>query len=136
MNKVNKKKLKINTLLLKKWEYIFGKYNKLVKLKKTIINNKIESVIFEFRVNPSQSFEMHSKTNEIIIKIEEVIGTKVNKIVFFQDLPHNKTKINNNPNLSLKASGKPLNNQKFNDINDQEVRSIFENINKKIYENN
>ena len=65
-----------------------------------------------------------------------MIGTKVNKIVFFQDLPHNKTKINNNPNLSLKASGKPLNNQKFNDINDQEVRSIFENINKKIYENN
>ena len=38
--------------------------------------------------------------------------------------------------LSNKASGKTLNNQKFNDIKDQEVRSIFENINKKIYENN
>ena len=79
---------------------------------------------------------MHSKTNEIIIKIEEVTGTRVNKIVFFQDLSYSNSKFDNNTNLSRKASGKPLNNQKFNDINDQEVRSIFENINKKIYENN
>ena len=72
VNKVNKKKLKINTLLLKNWEYIFGKNNKFVKLKKTIINDRVESVIFEFRVNPSKSFEMHSNTNEIIIKIEVI----------------------------------------------------------------
>ena len=136
INKVNKKKLKINALLLKNWDYIFGKNNKFVKLKKTICNNKIESVVFEFRVNPSQSFEFHSKTKEIILKIEEVTGTKVNKIIFFQDLSTNNSNIENNTNLSLKASGKSLNNQKFNDIKDQEVRSIFENINKKIYENN
>ena len=136
VNKVNKKKLKINTLLLKNWEYIFGKNNKFVKLKKTIINNKIESIIFEFRVNPSKSFEMHSNTNEIIIKIEEVTGARVNKIVFFQDLSHSNSKFDNNTNLSNKASGKTLNNQNFNDIKDQEVRSIFENINKKLYENN
>ena len=47
VNKVNKKKLKINTLILKNWEYIFGQNNKFVQLKKTIINNKIESVIKE-----------------------------------------------------------------------------------------
>ena len=136
VNKVNKKKLKINTLLFKNWEYIFGENKKFVKLKKTVVNTKIESVVFEFRVNPSQSFEMHSKTKEIILKIEEVTGTKVNKIIFFQDLSNNNTNIENNTNLSFKASGKSLNNQKFNDIKDQEVRSIFENINKKIYENN
>ena len=87
-------------------------------------------------MNPSKSFEMHSNTNEIIIKIEEVTGTRVNKIVFFQDLSHSNSKFDNNANLSNKASGKTLNNQKFNDIKDQEVRSIFENINKKLYENN
>ena len=87
-------------------------------------------------MNPSKSFEMHSNTNEIIIKIEEVTGTRVNKIVFFQDLSLSNSKFDNNTNLSNRASGKPLNNQKFNDIKDQEVRSIFENINKKLYENN
>ncbi len=87
-------------------------------------------------MNPSKSFDMHSNTNKIIIKIEEVTGARVNKIVFFQDLSHSNSKFDNNTNLSNKASGKTLNNQKFNDIKDLEVRSIFENINKKLYENN
>ena len=136
VNKVNKKKLKINTLILKNWEYIFGQNNKFVQLKKTIINNKTESVIFEFRVSPEKSFEMHSKTNEIVIKIEEVTGVKVNKILFFQDLSDRNLENRNISNLSMKQEGKTLNNQNFNGIKDEEVRSIFENINKKLYENN
>ena len=136
VNKVNKKKLKINTLILKNWEYIFGQNNKFVQLKKTIINNKTESVIFELRVSPEKSFEMHSKTNEIVIKIEEVTGVKVNKIVFFQDLSDRNLENRNISNLSMKQEGKTLNNQNFNGIKDEEVRSIFENINKKLYENN
>ena len=136
VNKVNKKKLKINTLILKNWEYIFGKNDKFVQLKKTIINNKTESVIFELRVSPEKSFEMHSKTNEIVIKIEEVTGVKVNKIVFFQDLSDRNLENRNISNLSMKQEGKTLNNQNFNGIKDEEVRSIFENINKKLYENN
>ena len=36
----------------------------------------------------------------------------------------------------MKQERKTLNNQKFNDIKDEEVRSIFENINKKLYEKN
>ena len=111
VNKVNKKKLKINTLILKNWEYIFGNNNKFVQLKKT-------------------------RTNEIVIKIEEVTGVKVNKILFFQDLSDKNLENSNISNLSMKAEGKTLNNQKFNDIKDEEVRSIFENINKKLYENN
>ena len=136
VNKVNKKKLKINTLILKNWEYIFGQNNKFVQLKKTIINNKTESVIFELRVSPEKSFEMHSKTNEIVIKIEEVTGVKVNKILFFQDLSDRNLENRNISNLSMKQEGKILNNQNFNGIKDEEVRSIFENINKKLYENN
>ena len=135
VNKVNKKKLKINTLILKNWEYIFGNNNKFVQLKKTIINNKTESVILELRVSPEKSFEMHSSTNEIVIKIEEVTGVKVNKILFFQDLSDKNLENSNISNLSMKAEGKTLNNQKFNDIKDEEVRSIFENINKKLHEN-
>ena len=136
VNKVNKKKLKINTLILKNWEYIFGQNNKFVQLKKTIINNKTESVIFELRVRPEKSFEMHSKTNELVIKIEEVTGVKVNKILFFQDLSDRNLENRNISNLSMKQEGKTLNNQNFNGIKDEEVRSIFENINKKLYENN
>ena len=136
VNKVNKKKLKINTLILKNWEYIFGQNNKFVQLKKTIINNKTESVIFELRVSAEKSFEMHSRTNEIIIKIEEVTGVKVNKILFFQDLSDRNLENRNISNLSMKQEGKTLNNQNFNGIKDEEVRSIFENINKKLYENN
>lgn len=136
VNKVNKKKLKINTLILKNWEYIFGNNNKFVQLKKTIINNKTESVIIELRVSPEKSFEMHSSTNEIVIKIEEVTGVKVNKILFFQDLSNKNLENSNISKLSIKAEGKTLNYQKLNDIKDEEVRSIFENINKKLYENN
>ena len=136
VNKVNKKKLKINTLILKNWEYIFGNNNKFVQLKKTIINNKTESVILELRVSPEKSFEMHSKTNEIVIKIEEVTGVKVNKILFFQDLSDRNLENRNISNFSMKQEGKTLNNQNFNGIKDEEVRSIFENINKKLYENN
>ena len=136
VNKVNKKKLKINTLILKNWEYIFGNNNKFVQLKKTIINNKTESIILELRVSPEKSFEMHSSTNEIVIKIEEVTGVKVNKILFFQDLSNKNLENSNISKLSIKAEGKTLNYQKLNDIKDEEVRSIFENINKKLYENN
>ena len=79
---------------------------------------------------------MHSSTNEIVIKIEEVTGVKVNKILFFQDLSDKNLGNSDISNSSMKAEGKTLNNQKFNDIKDEEVRSIFENINKKLYENN
>ena len=136
VNKVNKKKLKINTLILKNWEYIFGNNNKFVQLKKTIINNKTESVILELRVSPEKSFEMHSRTNEIVIKIEEVTGVKVKKILFFQDLSTSSKYVQKPIVKTLSASVKSVNYQNFNDIKDQEVKKIFENINTKINEDN
>ncbi len=136
VNKVNKKKLKINTLILKNWEYIFGNNNKFVQLKKTIINNKTESLILELRVNSEKSFEMHSRTNEIVIKIEEVTGVKVKKILFFQDLSTSSKYVQKPKVKTLSASVKNVNYQNFNDIKDQEVKKIFENINTKINEDN
>ncbi len=136
VNKVNKKKLKINTLILKNWEYIFGNNNKFVQLKKTIINNKTESVILELRVSPEKSFEMHSRTNEIVIKIEEVTGAKVKKILFFQDLSTSSKYVQKPKLKTHSASVKSVNYQNFNDIKDQEVKKIFENINTKINEDN
>ena len=136
VNKVNKKKLKINTLILKNWEYIFANNNKFVQLKKTIINDKTESVILELRVSPEKSFEMHSRTNEIVIKIEEVTGVKVKKILFFQDLSTSSKYVQKPKLKTLSASVKNVNYQNFNDIKDQEVKKIFENINSKINEDN
>ena len=136
VNKVNKKKLKINTLILKNWEYIFGNNNKFVQLKKTIINSKTESVIFELNVSPEKSFEMHSRTNEIVIKIEEVTGVKIKKILFFQDLSTSSKYVQKPKLKTLSASVKNVNYQNFNDIKDQEVKKIFENINTKINEDN
>ena len=136
VNKLNKKKLKINTLILKNWEYIFGNNNKFVQLKKTIINNKTESLILELRVNSEKSFEMHSRTNEIVIKIEEVTGVKVKKILFFQDLSTSSKYVQKPKVKTLSASVKNVNYQNFNDIKDQEVKKIFENINTKINEDN
>ena len=136
VNKVNKKKLKINTLILKNWEYIFGNNNKFVQLKKTIINNKTESVILKLRVSPEKSFEMHSRTNEIVIKIEEVTGVKVKKILFIQDLSTSSKYVQKPKVKTLSASVKSVNYQNFNDIKDQEVKKIFENINTKINEDN
>ena len=107
VNKVNKKKLKINTLILKNWEYIFGQNNKFVQLKKTIINNKTESVIFELRVSPEKSFEMHSKTNEIVIKIEEVTGVKVNKNSLIAISSHQSNSVTLGIFLFLKISKSP-----------------------------
>ena len=136
VNKVNKKKLKINTLVIKNWEYIFGNNSKFVQLKKTIINSKTESIIFELRVSPEKSFEMHSRTNEIVIKIEEVTGVKVKKILFFQDLSTSSKYVQKPKLKTLSASVKSVNYQNFNDIKDQEVKKIFENINTKINEDN
>tara|TARA_B100000900_G_scaffold412937_1_gene435757 strand:- start:677 stop:1144 length:468 start_codon:yes stop_codon:yes gene_type:complete len=134
INKVNKKKLKINTLLIKNWEQIFRENHNYVKIKKIIFVSQTDSLNLEFKIDSSKSFELHSKIAELKLKCEEILGVKVNKIQFFQDLltqnapPSVKNKIN------LYTKLKDVNNQKLNDIKDEEVRAIFKNITKKIYE--
>jgi hypothetical protein len=134
IDRVNKKKLKINTLLIKNWEQIFGINHYFVKIKKITLLGKTDSLNLEFKIDSSKSFELHSKNPEIKLKCEEILGLKVNKILFFQDLLTedrlSNLKIKKNTSVKLKD----VNNQKLNDIKDEEVRAIFKNISKKINE--
>ena len=132
INNVNKKKLKINTLLIKNWEKIFGKNQDKVKIKKITLLNKDALLNFEFSIDSSISFELHTQMEIIKLKCEELIGQKVNKILFFHDLIENFNENNLIDNLDTKTALKDVNYQKFNDIKDKEVREIFINIKKKI----
>ena len=136
LNNLNKKKLKINTLLTKNWKIIFGEYSKDIELKKVSILGQSDSLKLEFKINSSKSFELHSIQREIILKCEEILGLKINKIQFFHDFLSKKNinKIDNQKIATKKL--KDVNNQKLNDIKDEEVKQIFENIMNKINANN
>ena len=134
INKVNKKKLKINTLLIKNWEKIFGINHHFVKIKKITLLGQTDSLNLEFKIDSSKSFELHSKNPEIKLKCEEILGIKVNKILFFQDVLSKESLVNSVIKKNNSKKLKDVNNQQLNDINDEEVRSIFKNISKKINE--
>ena len=82
LNKLNKKKLKINTLLTKNWKIIFGEHSEDIELKKVSILGQSDSLKLEFKINSSKSFELHSIQREIILKCEEILGLKINKIQY------------------------------------------------------
>lgn len=134
LNKLNKKKLKINTLLTKNWKIIFGEHSEDIELKKVSILGQSDSLKLEFKINSSKSFELHSVQREIILKCEEILGLKINKILFFHDFlsKKNVNKIYNEKIETKKL--KDVNNQKLNDIKDAEVRAIFKDIFSKTHE--
>ena len=134
LNKLNKKKLKINTLLTKNWKIIFGEHSEDIELKKVSILGQSDSLKLEFKINSSKSFELHSIQREIILKCEEILGLKINKIQFFHDFlsKKNVNKIDNEKIATKKL--KDVNNQKLNDIKDAEVRAIFKDIFSKTHE--
>ena len=134
LNNLNKKKLKINTLLTKNWKIIFGEYYEDIELKKVSILGQSDSLKLEFKINSSKSFELHSIQREIILKCEEILGLKINKIQFFHDFLSKKNinKIDNQKIATKKL--KDVNNQKLNDIKDEEVRAIFKDIFSKTHE--
>lgn len=136
LSNLNKKKLKINTLLTKNWEIIFGKNSKDIQLKKVSFINKLDSLKLEFKINSSKSFELHSIQREIILKCEEILGIKINKIQFFHDfLSQPEVGQSSNQKNNTKKL-KVVNNQKLNDIKDEEVRAIFKNMFIKTHEKN
>ena len=94
--------------------------------------NKDALLNFEFSIDSSISFELHTQIEIIKLKCEELIGQKVNKILFFHDLIENFNENKFIDNLDKKMSLKDVNYQKFNDIKDKEVRKIFINMRKKI----
>ena len=136
INKVNKKKLKINTLLIKNWEKIFGENHSKVKIKKITLLGKDNLINLEFSIDSSISFELHTQMEIIKLKCEELVGQKLNKITFFHDiLDSNSEKLNTKIPITEKRL-KRISNKNFNGIKDKEVKSIFENILIKINENN
>ena len=134
INKVNKKKLKINTLLIKNWEKIFGINHHFIKIKKITLLGQTDSLNLEFKIDSSKSFELHSKNPEIKLKCEEILGIKVNKILFFQDVLSKESLVNSVIKKNNSKKLKDVNNQQLNDIKDEEVRSIFKNISRNINE--
>ena len=132
INKVNKKKLKINTLLIKNWEKIFGENHNKVKIKKITFLGKDNLLNFEFSIDSSISFELHTQMEIIKLKCEELVGQKVNKILFFHDLIENFNEDEFSDKTDKELLLKDVNYQNFNDIKDEEVRNIFLNIRKKI----
>ena len=136
VNKINKKKLKLSTLLIKNWDKIFEKDANLVSIKKITLNSKSDSLNIELNLDPSISFKMHTKTNQLMIQMEEILGLKVNKIIFFQDNFYKENYIAKSSRDNNNSSVKTINNENFNDIKDLEVKSIFENIISKINEKN
>ena len=135
INKVNKKKLKINTLLIKNWEKIFGENHNKVKIKKITLLGKDNILNFEFSIDSSVSFEMHTQTEIIKLKCEELIGQKLNKITFFHDIFDSNSENFNTDMSIMEKRLKRVSNKNFNGIKDKEVKSIFENILNKINEN-
>ena len=132
INKVNKKKLKINTLLIKNWEKIFGENHNKVKIKKITFLGKDSLMNLEFSIDSGISFELHTQKEIIKLKCEELIGQKVNKILFFHDLIENFNENIFSDKTDKKSVLKDVNYQNFNDIKDEQVREIFVNIRKKI----
>ena len=132
INKVNKKKLKINTLLIKNWEKIFRENQNKVKIKKITFLGKDNLMNLEFSIDSGISFGLHTQKEIIKLKCEELIGQKVNKILFFHDLIENFNKNIFSDKTDKKSVLKDVNYQNFNDIKDEQVREIFINIRKKI----
>jgi hypothetical protein len=136
INKVNKKKLKINTLLIKNWEKIFGENHSKVKIKKITMLGKDSLLNFEFSIDSSISFELHTQMEIIKLKCEELLGQKVNKITFFHDILDSNSGDFTTDIPIMKKRLNRVSNKNFNGIKDKEVKSIFENILNKINENN
>ena len=132
INKVNKKKLKINTLLIKNWEKIFGENHNKVKIKKITFLGKDNLMNLEFSIDSGISFGLHTQKEIIKLKCEELIGQKVNKILFFHDLIENFNENIFSDKTDKKSVLKDVNYQNFNDIKDEQVRESFINIRKKI----
>tara|TARA_B100000900_G_scaffold259512_1_gene221194 strand:+ start:631 stop:1083 length:453 start_codon:yes stop_codon:yes gene_type:complete len=132
LNKVNKKKLKINTLLIKNWEKIFQENHNKVKIKKITLWGQDNLLNLEFSVDSGVSFELHTQMEIIKLKCEELVGQKVNKIHFFHDCIENLDEKYFCDKSDKELQLKDVNYQNFNDIKDEEVRNIFLNIRKKI----
>ena len=130
VNHLNKKKLKLNLLLIKNWEKVVGsEFLNKSNLKTITYDQKSDSCSIEISCDPSIVLELRSQLPQITLRIEQSIGIRVKKLNFFQDIFENKLKENiSNEEIDERAS-KNTNKLELNDIKDDEVSSIFKRIN-------
>ena len=130
VNHLNKKKLKLNLLLVKNWEKVVGnEFLNKSNLKTITYDQKSDSCSIEISCDPSIVLELRSQLPEITLRIEQSIGIRVKKLNFFQDIFENKLKENiSNKEIDEKEK-KNTNKLELNDIKDDEVSSIFKRIN-------
>jgi len=130
VNHLNKKKLKLNLLLIKNWEKVVGsEFLNKSNLKTITYDQKSDSCSIEISCDPSIVLELRSQLPQITLRIEQSIGIRVKKLNFFQDIFENKLKENiSNEEIDERAS-KNTNKLELNDIKDDKVSSIFKRIN-------
>jgi len=130
VNHLNKKKLKLNLLLIKNWEKVVGsEFLNKSNLKTITYDQKSDSCSIEISCDPSIVLELRSQLPQITLRIEQSIGIRVKKLNFFQDIFESKLKENiSNEEIDERAS-KNTNKLELNDIKDDKVSSIFKRIN-------
>jgi hypothetical protein len=133
VNHLNKKKLKLNLLLIQDWEKIVGsELTYKSNLKNIAYDQKSDSCSIEIACDPSIVLELRSQLPEIILRMEQSLGIKVKKLNFFQDIFVNQLKKNTSNDKNDVGRSKNTNKSELNDIKDNEVSSIFERINSSI----
>jgi flagellar motor switch protein FliG len=63
------------------------------------------------------------------LRIEQIVGVKVKKLNYFQDIFENQLKKNYSKNQNKLDTSKNVNKTELNGIKDDEVSSIFKRIN-------
>ena len=137
VNKLNKKKLKLNLLLNKDWDKIIGpNYQNKSELNNLNYNEKSDSCSIEIKCDPSIVLDLRSDVEKIILRIEQKIGVKVKKINFFQDIFDHNNDLTDKEEQKYHTQSKILNKNELNDIKECGVISIFKRIDKLIKNEN
>ena len=137
VNHLNKKKLKLNILLTKNWEYIVSSdFIKKSNLKNITYDKKSDSCSIEIICDPSIVLELRSRLSQIKLRIEQTIGIKVKKLNFFQDIFSSQSENRSHDDKNYHDPSKKVNKIEFNGIKEAEASLIFERINKIIKNEN
>lgn len=126
----NKNKLKLNLLIDNNWTKIIGiKFNNFAKLRDVRHTKQSDSLIISISCDPSIVLDLRSNISKIKLNIEYIVGIKVKKINFYQDIFQNSfSQIKKNENFDNIDLKKVKKNQ-LNDIKEVEICSIFDRIN-------
>ena len=137
VNHLNKKKLKLNLLLIKNWEKVVGsEFLNKSNLKTITYDQKSDSCSIEILCDPSIVFDLRSRLPEVTLRIEQTIGMRVKKIHFFQDIFSGQYVNEITIDKKYEDLSNKVNKTELNGIKDVEANLIFERINRSIKNEN